>query len=153
MLAGVGFYLAGLKSIFLLTAVTTVAAMIPFVGAAVVWLPASLWLMFIDNRLSAGLLLMVYGAGVISTIDNVIKPWVLYDRSAMHPLAALIGVFGGIQAMGPLGVFVGPLVVAFLQTLLGLLHRETVAWGVHSRKEQGQKSPEAPELPSGALPP
>lgn len=153
LLAGVGFYLAGLKSVFLLTAVTTVTAMIPFVGAAVVWLPASLWLMFIDNRLSAGLLLMVYGAGVISTIDNVIKPWVLYDRSAMHPLAALIGVFGGIQAMGPLGVFVGPLAVAFLQTLLGLLHRETVAWGVNGRKEQGQKSPEAPELPRGTLPP
>lgn len=153
LLAGVGFYVAGLKSVFLLTAVTTVTAMIPFVGAAIVWLPASLWLMFIDNRLSAGLLLMVYGAGVISTIDNLIKPWVLYDRSAMHPLAALIGVFGGIQAMGPLGVFVGPLVIAFLQTLLGLLHRETVAWGVNGRKEQGQKSPEAPELPSGTLPP
>jgi predicted PurR-regulated permease PerM len=153
LLAGFGFYIAGLQSVFLLTAVTTVTAMIPFVGSAVVWLPASLWLIFIDNRLSAGLLLMIYGTGVISTIDNVIKPWVLYERSAMHPLAALIGVFGGIQAMGPPGVFVGPMVLAFLQTLLGLLHRETLTWGINSRKEQGQETPQTPEMGGEATSP
>lgn len=136
MLAGVGFRVAGLQSVFLLTAITALTAMIPFVGAAMVWLPASLWLIFIDDRPTAGIVLMLYGALVISTIDNVIKPWVLHDRSAMHPLAALIGVLGGVQALGPLGVFVGPMVVAFLQTLLGLLHRELSAFGVSSRKVQ-----------------
>ena len=50
-------------------------------------------------------------------------------------LAALIGVLGGVQALGPLGAFVGPIVVAFLQTLLGLLHREHMAFGVSSGKE------------------
>ncbi len=136
MLAGVGFRVAGLQSVFLLTTITALTAMIPFVGAAMVWLPASLWLIFIDDRPTAGIVLMLYGALVISTIDNVIKPWVLHDRSAMHPLAALIGVLGGVQALGPLGVFVGPMVVAFLQTLLGLLHRELSAFGVSSRKVQ-----------------
>ena len=136
MLAGVGFRVAGLESVFLLTAVTALTAMIPFVGAAIVWLPASLWLIFIDDRPTAGIMLMVYGAGVISTIDNVIKPWVLHDRSSMHPLAALIGVLGGVQALGPLGVFVGPMVIAFLQTLLGLLHRELLVFSLENRIEQ-----------------
>lgn len=147
VLAGVGFRIAGLQSVFLLTALTALTAMIPFVGAAMVWLPASLWLIFIDDRPTAGIVLMIYGAGVISTIDNVIKPWVLHDRSAMHPLAALIGVLGGVQALGPLGVFVGPIVVAFLQTLLGLLHREHMAFGVSSRKEHrtSDESQENPE--------
>ena len=113
------------------------------VGAAIVWLTASLWLIFIDDRPTAGIVLMVYGASVISTIDNVIKPWVLHDRSAMHPLAALIGVLGGVQALGPLGVFVGPMVIAFLQTLLGLLHREIQVFGVKSRKP-----PHTPESPA-----
>lgn len=143
MLAGVGFQIAGLESVFLLTAVTTLTAMIPFVGAAMVWLPASLWLIFIDDRPTAGIVLMVYGAGVISTIDNVIKPWVLHDRSSLHPLAALIGVLGGVQALGPSGVFVGPMVIAFLQTLLGLLHREIQVFGVKSKK-----LPHAPESPA-----
>ena len=136
MLAGVGFRVAGLEPIFLLTAITALTAMIPFVGAAMVWLPASLWLIFIDDRPTAGITLLIYGAGVISTIDNVIKPWVLHDRSAMHPLAALIGVLGGVQALGPTGVFVGPMVIAFLQTLLVLLHRELLVFGVSSRKVQ-----------------
>ncbi len=134
MLAGIGFQIAGLQSVFLLTAITALTAMLPFVGAAMVWLPASLWLIFIDDRPTAGIVLMIYGAGVISTIDNVIKPWVLHDRSSMHPLAALIGVLGGIQALGPTGVFVGPMVIAFLQTLLRLLHRELLVFGVSSRK-------------------
>ena len=129
VLAGAGFWFAGLQPVFLLTAVTALSAVIPFVGAAIVWLPVGLWLVFIDERPTAGIVLMVYGAGVVSTIDNVIKPWVLRGHAAMHPLAALIGVLGGFQSLGPLGVFVGPMVVAFLQTLLRLLHRELSALG------------------------
>lgn len=150
VLAGVGFWIAGLHSVFLLTALTALTAMIPFVGAAMVWLPASLWLIFIDDRPTAGILLMIYGAAIISTIDNVIKPWVLHDRSSMHPLAALIGVLGGVQALGPLGVFVGPMVVAFLQTLLGLLHREFATFGVGNKNDQnssGEPSSETATSP------
>jgi len=143
MLAGIGFQIAGLQSVFLLTAITALTAMIPFVGAAMVWLPAGLWLIFIDDRPTAGIVLMIYGAGIISTIDNVIKPWVLHDRSAMHPLAALIGVLGGVQALGPTGVFVGPMVIAFLQTLLGLLHRELLVFG-----ERNKKIPNEPKQPA-----
>ena len=113
-----------------------VLRLMPSICAAMVWLPASLWLIFIDHRPTAGIVLMIYGAGVISTIDNVIKPWVLHDRSAMHPLAALIGVLGGVQALGPPGVFVGPMVVAFLQTLLALLHRELLTFGDSRKKAQ-----------------
>ena len=80
-------------------------------------------------------------------IDNVIKPWVLQDRSSMHPLAALIGVFGGVQAMGPLGVFVGPMVIAFLQTLLGLLHRELLQ---SSRKRAARSRQQATRQPAGS---
>jgi predicted PurR-regulated permease PerM len=152
MLAGIGFQIAGLKSVFLLTAITALTAMIPFVGAAMVWLPAGLWLIFIEDRPTAGIVLMIYGASVISTIDNVIKPWVLHDRSAMHPLAALIGVLGGVQALGPTGVFVGPMVIAFLQTLLGLLHRELLALGVRNRKSQQEPEQPAESSEHGAVP-
>lgn len=152
LLAGIGFRIAGLQSVFLLTAITALTAMIPFVGAAMVWLPASLWLIFIDNRPTAGIVLMIYGASVISTIDNVIKPWVLHDRSAMHPLAALIGVLGGVQALGPTGVFVGPMVIAFLQTLLGLLHREILVMGMRNRKPQQEPEQPAESSEHGVVP-
>jgi len=124
LLAGVGFYFAGLQSVFLLMVVTMLLAMVPFVGTPVVWVPACLWLYFYEGRTLAAILLATYCAAVVSTIDNVIKPLVLHGRSNLHPLLALLSVLGGVQALGPIGIFVGPMVVAFLQTLLNMLHRE-----------------------------
>ena len=124
VLSGVGFWFAGMQSIFLLMALTALLAMVPFVGASLVWIPASLWLAFGEGNMTAGIALAIYGTLIVSTVDNVIRPWIIMERASLHPLAGLLGVLGGIQALGPLGVFIGPIVVAFLQTLLTLLHRE-----------------------------
>ena len=52
------------------------------------------------------------------------RPLVLHGQSKLHPLLALLSVLGGIQALGPIGIVVGPMVVVFLQTLLKILQRE-----------------------------
>lgn len=124
LLAGIGFYFAGLESIFLLTVLSAVLAMVPFVGAAAVWIPCSLYLYFIDNNMTAAIALAIYGAAVISMADNVIKPFVLHGQSNLHPLLALLSVLGGVATLGPIGILIGPMVVAFLQTLLKILQRE-----------------------------
>lgn len=123
-IAGIGFSFAGLEMVFLLTMLTAVLAMIPFVGAAAVWFPTSIWLFFIDDRPLAAVLLALYGALIVSMADNLIKPLVLHGQSRLHPLLALLSVLGGVQALGPIGILVGPMVVVFLQTLLNILHRE-----------------------------
>ena len=119
LLAGVAFWLISLNVeeftfVFSLTLLTTVLALIPFVGAAAVWVPVSLWLFFHEpagggepHRLAA-ILLAVYGAGVISMADNIIKPLVLHGQSNLHPLLALLSVLGGVHALGPIGILVGP---------------------------------------------
>ncbi len=124
LLGGLGYYLAGLKPVFLLMVLTMLLAMIPFVGAISVWLPCSLWLFFVEDRYTPAILLAIWGAGVVSTIDNVIKPLILHGRSNLHPLLALLSVLGGVKALGPIGIFVGPMVVAFLQTLLKMVQTE-----------------------------
>lgn len=124
VLSGVGFWFAGMQSIFLLMALTALLAMVPFVGASLVWIPASLWLAFGEGNMTAGVALAVYGTLIVSTVDNVIRPWIIMERASLHPLAGLLGVLGGVQTLGPFGVFIGPIVVAFLQTMLTLLHRE-----------------------------
>jgi predicted PurR-regulated permease PerM len=124
LLAGFGYYLAGFQSVVLLMLLTGMLAMVPFVGAAAVWGPAVLWLYFIDERTGAALLLALYGVAVVSSIDNLIKPVVLHGKSRLHPLLALLSVLGGVNALGPIGILVGPMIVAFLQTLLNILHRE-----------------------------
>lgn len=124
VLSGVGFWFAGMQSIFLLMALTALLAMVPFVGASLVWIPACLWLVFGEGNMTAGVGLAIYGLLIVSTVDNVIRPWIIVERASLHPLAGLLGVLGGLQTLGPIGVFIGPIAVAFLQTLLTLLHRE-----------------------------
>lgn len=126
VMAGIGFWIVGLGSVFLLSMITIVFALVPFVGAASVWVPACLWLYFYQGRTWAAILLALYGA-VISTSDNFIKPLVLHGQSNLHPLLALLSVLGGVQALGPIGILVGPMIVVFLQTLLNILHRELTA--------------------------
>jgi len=124
ILAALGYWFVGLNSIFLLMTLTGLGAMVPFVGATLVWIPVCAWLAIAEGRMMAGVGLAVYCTLIVSTVDNFVRPWILLERASLHPLVALIGVLGGIQALGPIGVFVGPIVVAFLQIMLTLLHRE-----------------------------
>ena len=106
---------------------TSVLALVPFVGAAAVWVPACLFLVFVDGRTGAGIFLGIYGMIIVSGADNVIKPFILHGKSNLHPLWALLSVLGGVSALGPIGILVGPMVVVFLQTLLKILQREIAA--------------------------
>ncbi len=124
LLASIGYFFAGFESVFLLTVLTMFLAMIPFVGAAGVWGGCALWLFFFEERIGAAIALAIYGAAVVSMIDNLIKPLVLHGQSSLHPLLALLSVLGGVKALGPIGIFVGPMGVAFLQALLNMLHTE-----------------------------
>lgn len=124
ILAGVGYFAAGLPSVFLLMVMTMVLSFIPVVGAAAVWGGCALWLYFGEERTLAAILLALWGSGVVAMADNVIKPLVLQGQSNIHPLLALLSVLGGVNALGPIGIFVGPMVVAFLQALLNMLRTE-----------------------------
>jgi predicted PurR-regulated permease PerM len=135
-LAGIGYYFAlpvG-APIFLLTAATRVTAMVPFVGAAAVWIPVCIWVLLqgpreVDGDVLTGdwvtaAILGVYSTIVVSGIDNLIKPFVLQGQSNLHPLLALLSILGGVQVLGPVGILVGPMLVSFLQALLEMLRKE-----------------------------
>jgi len=124
LLAAIGYWFLDLGSVALLSMLTGLLAMVPFLGAASVWLPVAGWLIFFQDRPIAGLVLLVYGTLVVSLVDNLIKPLILHGRSSLHPMLALLAIIGGVQAMGPVGIFVGPMVVAFFQALLNMLHEE-----------------------------
>jgi predicted PurR-regulated permease PerM len=124
LLAGVGYYVAGAGSLVLLTAMTMLFTLVPIVGSAIAWAPVCLWLWAIEGRTTAAVLLAIYCLLVATVTDNLVKPWVLHGRSNLHPLLALLSILGGVQTLGPIGIFVGPMVVAFLQTLLNMVHAE-----------------------------
>jgi predicted PurR-regulated permease PerM len=128
LLAGIGYYLADLEAVFLLMMLTMLLAMVPFVGAAAVWAPCAVWLLCSGHTMAA-IVLALYGALVVSVIDNVIKPWILHGQSNLHPLLALLSVLGGVKALGPIGIFVGPMAVTFLYALLVMVQKELDRFG------------------------
>ncbi|MDG2224334.1 MAG: AI-2E family transporter [Rubripirellula sp.] len=124
ILASIGFWITGFDSVILLFLLTSVMALVPFLGAASVWAPCALYLAAVEERIGAAVMLAIYGAGIVSSIDNVIKVFILHGQSALHPLLALLSVLGGVKVFGPIGILVGPMVVVFLQTLLEILNHE-----------------------------
>jgi hypothetical protein len=68
---------------------------------------------------------------VVGTVDNFVKAGVLHGQSQLHPLLALLSVLGGVQALGPIGIVVGPMAVVLLQTSLSILQREMVHFEDH----------------------
>jgi predicted PurR-regulated permease PerM len=124
VLAAIAFYFLDFHSVIFLFLITSLMALVPFLGAASVWVPSAIYLGAVEQRWTAAIVLALFGATVISSIDNVIKMYVLHGRSTMHPLFALLSVLGGVKVFGPIGILVGPMVVVFLQTLLEILNHE-----------------------------
>lgn len=152
--AGIGYYfvLPDTAPLFLLTALTMVFAIIPFVGAAGVWVPVCLGLLLLGDGGKPGANwpqvagFAVYCTVVVSGLDNLIKPYVLHGQSNLHPLLALLSILGGVQVLGPVGILVGPMLVSFMQALLSIFQREVENWGQPGKSVQGKLSPAAEAL-------
>lgn len=106
--------------VFLLTIVTLVSATIPFLGAFAVWAPTAA-ILFFHGHTGASVALCLFGAAIVSQVDTIVRIWVLQSTARLHPLLVFVCVFGGIQFLGVLGVFVGPIIGAIMLTLLRLI--------------------------------
>lgn len=108
--AGLGYWFVGLKSPVLLTLITMFFAMIPFC-TPVVWVSAGLWLLLRGEH-AAGIELLIWGAVVVSWVDNIIRPLVISSNTSIPLLLVVFGVLGGLTAFGFIGLFVGPVVLS-----------------------------------------
>lgn len=119
VMAGIGFYLFGIPSAVLLGFLSAVLSLLPVVGPPIVWLPAALYLLSIGAT-GRGVGLLLWGALLVSTLDNVLKSKLMSERSGMHPTVALVGVLGGLVAFGIMGFVVGPVVLTLFLSLLAI---------------------------------
>jgi len=124
--AGIGYYFAGMQSLLLLTLLSVLCGLIPFVGPGVIWIPVCIYLSVHLGEHTKAIILALWGMLAVASVDNVVKAYVLHGQSQLHPLLALLSVLGGVTALGPIGIVVGPIVVVLLQTLLMILRRELV---------------------------
>ncbi|KYH27367.1 putative inner membrane protein [Halalkalicoccus paucihalophilus] len=123
VLLGVVFVVLGLGNVVFWIVTTFIAAMIPLLGASIVWIPASIYLLVVGRPLSA-IALFVFGALVISTVDNLLRPMVMRRGTQLSPVLTIIGIFGGIALFGFVGLFIGPIVLGITKLLIELLVRE-----------------------------
>lgn len=117
VLAMIGFSLFRLPSPIFWGTILIFAAIIPGIGSPLVWLPASVYLLFTASWWrGAGLL--IYGTLVISTSDNIIKPILLRETAQIHPLLAFFAILGGILSFGAVGFLVGPVILSLMLSVM-----------------------------------
>lgn len=117
ILTGIGFFLAGVENTLLLTFVAIIAAIIPIIGPWLVWVPVVIGL-FIAGKTTTALLLLIYCGTFISFFDNFLHAQFIAKKSSIPTSATLIGLIGGIFAFGIFGIILGPLIIAYLITLI-----------------------------------
>lgn len=115
-LAAFGFWAAGVPGATFLGLVTFFVAFTP-IGPPLIWIPATVWL-YTQGHIYAALFLGVWGTLVISTIDNLLRPYFISLRGNLPFLLVLLGVIGGVVAFGFIGLFIGPTLLALAYTLV-----------------------------------
>ncbi len=115
-LASIGFWIAGVPGIIVLTVLTFFLSLIP-AGPPLIWIPATMWLFFEGQHGNAAFL-CAWGFLVISGIDNIVKPYLISRGGNLPLIVVLIGVFGGLIAFGLIGLFIGPAILAIAYKLI-----------------------------------
>jgi len=118
LVALAGFLIAGVPAAFLLAAATFFLSIVP-VGPPLVWGAAAAWLAY-QGQIGWAVFMALWGLLAISTIDNLVKPYLISRSSRLPVLLVVLGVFGGVIAFGFIGLFIGPPVLAIGLTLLQL---------------------------------
>jgi predicted PurR-regulated permease PerM len=88
--------------------IATILSMVPLVGTTPVTIGAAIYL-FVVGRIGAGIG-MIVAAVLIGLSDNIVRPWVQSTQGRMHPLVALLSIFGGLEVLGFAGIFIGPVI-------------------------------------------
>ncbi len=123
VLVGGAFAVLKLPNPIVWGTVTAFASVLPLVGSALVWVPASI-ILFATGNIGQAVGLAVFGGVVVSNIDNIMRPIVANRVGNLHPLTTLLGAFAGIEYIGLIGVLLGPLAITWFFELLVIYDKE-----------------------------
>jgi len=125
LVALIGYLLIGVKEPFFWFGVTCIAAMLPIVGAALAYVPVTI-ILFANGQTGQGIAMLVFGFGIIGTVDNLLRFTVLKRLANVHPLTTVFGVIIGLKLFGFIGLVFGPLLISLFILLLKIYTSEFV---------------------------
>ncbi|URK86132.1 AI-2E family transporter (plasmid) [Rhizobium sp. RCAM05350] len=134
LLAGIGFWIAGVPQSLLLGCLTFALSFVPG-GPPFVWGPVALWFLM-QGSVGWGIFIAIWGLLLVSSIDNVLRPYLLNQNSNLPVLLGLFGLIGGVLAFGLIGLFLGPTLLAVAYNLF----LEWVAAEIEERKQSASPS-------------
>jgi predicted PurR-regulated permease PerM len=125
VVALIGYLVIGVKEPFFWFGVTCIAAMLPVIGAALAYIPLTI-IFFANNQTWQGVAMMIYGFGIIGTVDNVLRFTLLKKIGNVHPLTTVFGVIVGLSLFGFIGLIFGPLLISLFILLLKIYSNEFI---------------------------
>jgi predicted PurR-regulated permease PerM len=121
----VGYLIIGIKEPWLWFVATSIAAMMPVVGAALIYVPLTIML-FAQGENGRGIAMAVWGLGLIGLVDNLFRFLLNKKLGNIHPLITIFGVIVGIQLFGFIGLIFGPLLISMFILLLRIYSSEFI---------------------------
>jgi len=117
VLTTIGFLIFGVPQAVLWGMVAAIAALVPMVGTALVFIPTIGYLLISESYTSA-IELAVWGIVVVGLVDNLVGPYLMSKGSALHPFLVLVSALGGLSVFGPIGFILGPVTMSFFVALI-----------------------------------
>ena len=119
----IAYLILGVKEPMFWFVVTCIASMLPIVGAAVGYIPVAL-LFFASGDSTKGIIMLIYGFGIIGTVDNVFRFWLQKKLGDVHPLITVFGVIIGLNLFGFIGLIFGPILISLFILLIRIYANE-----------------------------
>jgi predicted PurR-regulated permease PerM len=124
LMTGIGLAIAGVPGAGFWGAVAALLSLIPMVGAAAVWVPASIYLVIAASMGARpwwqAIFMIAWGAIPVSLVDNIVRPWAMKGKAQLPAIPLLFAVLGGLQAFGFVGLVIGPLVFSLLMSIIDI---------------------------------
>ncbi len=119
-LGALGFYLLGMPSPVMWGVVMAIFGIVPVIGPSTVWLPAAIILIATGSPFK-GAALILWGGALMGSVENIFRPVLVGQGSRLHPLLIFFSIFGAIFLMGPIGFFMGPIILSLTLTTADFL--------------------------------
>lgn len=121
---GLGLALLGFPNVIFLSVLTFMLALLPVVGAFVVWIPLVGYLVLVGQPTEAMILFFI--GSVVSISDNYTRPLVIGHSAALNSAIIVLGIFGGIVTFGIVGLLIGPVILGSAKITIDILTRERI---------------------------